>query len=69
MRTTQILKQSGLVLIGQGVTGPRLADTGLGQLLEQGHHRHLEFNSKLRNGCCGHSYLPLTRTSEHVPSE
>jgi len=47
MRTAQIVQKPGLVLIGQRIAGPFLADASLAQLLEQGRDRHFEFNGKL----------------------
>jgi hypothetical protein len=66
--TAQVLEEPGLVLIGQCIADPLLADAGLAELLEQRGDGHLEFIGELRNGCCCHVAASLlTRTSEPVP--
>jgi len=40
MRTAQVIQKFGLVLIGQRIARPFLADASLAQLLEQGRDRH-----------------------------
>lgn len=64
MRTAKIFEQTGLILIGQRIAATGLTDTSTHQLLKQRLLRHFEFNSKLRNSCCGHDFLPPAHSNQ-----